>query len=74
MNEQLSRMLRRPIDEVAGRLPVGSPAMCQDLIAGYREAGLQRMLFWPLKDEVAQLERLATDILPVQGSRRATDR
>ena len=57
-------MLRRPIEEVAGRLPVGSPAMCLDLIGGYREAGLQRMLLWPVKDEVAQLERLATEIIP----------
>ena len=62
-------MLRRPIEEVVARLPIGSPASCLDLIGRYQEAGLQRVLVWPLKDEVAQLERLVMDVLPEQPGR-----
>lgn len=64
VTEQLSRMLRRPIEDVAGRLPVGSPAACLDLLGGYQRAGLDRVLLWPLKDEVHQLERVAAEIIP----------
>ncbi len=61
---QLAAMLRRPMEEVAGHLPIGSPAACADLFGRYQRAGVQRMLVWPLKDEVAQLERLAFEVLP----------
>lgn len=57
-------MLRRPIEEVAGRLPIGSPAACVDLLGRFQDAGLQRVLLWPLKDEVRQLERVAAEVIP----------
>jgi alkanesulfonate monooxygenase SsuD/methylene tetrahydromethanopterin reductase-like flavin-dependent oxidoreductase (luciferase family) len=63
VNERLSRMLRRPIEEVAGRLPIGSPAACLDLLGRYQDSGLQRVLLWPLKDEVEQLERMAAEVI-----------
>jgi probable F420-dependent oxidoreductase len=65
VNERLSQMLRRPIDEIEGHLPVGSPAACLDLFGGYRDAGLQRVSVWPMKDEVHQLERIAAEIIPL---------
>jgi len=61
---RVSHMLRRPLEEVAGRLPIGSPAACLDLLGRYQQAGLQRMLLWPVKDEVRQLERVALEIIP----------
>jgi alkanesulfonate monooxygenase SsuD/methylene tetrahydromethanopterin reductase-like flavin-dependent oxidoreductase (luciferase family) len=64
MTERLSAVLRRPIAEIAGRLPIGPPAACLDLLGRYRDAGLGRVLIWPLKDEVQQLERVAAEILP----------
>lgn len=64
MIERLSTVLRRPIEEVTGRLPIGPPAACLDLLGRYRDAGLGRVLLWPLKDEVQQLERVAAEILP----------
>ncbi len=67
VNQRLSQMLRRPIEEVAGRLPIGSPAACRDLLGRYQEAGLQRVLLWPVKDEVEQLERVASELLPQLG-------
>ena len=32
----LSQMLRRPIEELTGRLPIGSPATCLELLGRYR--------------------------------------
>jgi alkanesulfonate monooxygenase SsuD/methylene tetrahydromethanopterin reductase-like flavin-dependent oxidoreductase (luciferase family) len=64
VNERLSRMLHRPIEDVAGRLPIGSPAACVDLLGRYQASGLQRVLLWPMKDEVGQLERAAADVIP----------
>ena len=69
VNERLSRMLRRPLDEIEGRLPVGSPAACLDLFGRYRDAGLGRVLIWPMQDEVEQLERVAEQIIaPLAGT------
>lgn len=67
VNERLSHMLRRPMEEVAGRLPIGSPTACVDLLGRYQVAGLQRVLLWPVKDEVQQLERIAVEVLPQLG-------
>jgi probable F420-dependent oxidoreductase len=67
VNERLSQMLRRPVEEVAGRLPIGSPAACRDLLGRYQEAGVQRVLLWPVKNEVEQLERVAAEVLPQLG-------
>jgi hypothetical protein len=30
----------------------------------FQDAGLQRVLLWPLKDEVRQLERVAAEVIP----------
>jgi probable F420-dependent oxidoreductase len=65
--ERLSRMLHRPVEEVAGRLPIGSPAACLDLLGRYQRAGLQRVLLWPVTDEVQQLERVGREIIPQLG-------
>jgi probable F420-dependent oxidoreductase len=62
--ELLSRMLRRSEDEVRTRLPIGSPARCADLFAGYQAAGVGRVLVWPVGDELEQIERLAADVIP----------
>lgn len=63
VNERLSRMLRRPLDEIEGRLPVGSAAACLDLFGRYRDAGLERVLVWPMQDDVEQLQRVAEQIM-----------
>jgi probable F420-dependent oxidoreductase len=64
VTERLSDMLRRPMEEVDGRLPIGSPAACADLLGRYRAAGLQRLLLWPVKEEAQQMERIATEVIP----------
>ena len=64
VTSRLSQMLRRPMEDVARRLPVGSPARCVDLLGRYQDAGLQRLLLWPVGDEQAQIERVAADVIP----------
>ena len=64
LRERLSQLLRRPVEEVSARLPIGSPAACVDLLGRYQAAGLGRVLVWPLKDEVDQLERIARGVMP----------
>ncbi len=61
---RLSQMLRRSEEEVAHRLPVGSVARCVDLFGRYQAAGLQRVLLWPVGDELEQIERFASDVIP----------
>jgi len=55
------------INAAGNRLPIGSPAACLDLLGRYQRAGLQRVLVWPVKDEVHQLERVAAEIIPQLG-------
>jgi alkanesulfonate monooxygenase SsuD/methylene tetrahydromethanopterin reductase-like flavin-dependent oxidoreductase (luciferase family) len=62
--ERLSQVVRRPVEDLVGRLPVGSTAACLDLFGRYRDVGLQRVLVWPMRDEVEQLERVAAEIIP----------
>jgi alkanesulfonate monooxygenase SsuD/methylene tetrahydromethanopterin reductase-like flavin-dependent oxidoreductase (luciferase family) len=64
VGERLGQMLRRPIDELVGKLPIGSPAACLELMTRYRDAGMQRVLLWPMRDEIEQLERVAAEIIP----------
>ena len=60
----LSRMLRRSEEEVATRLPIGSPGRCVDLLGRYQAAGLGRVLLWPVGDELRQIERVASEVIP----------
>ena len=62
--EALAQLLRRPLDEVTARLPIGSPAACVDILGRYQAAGLGRVLVWPLANEIDQVERIARDVMP----------
>jgi alkanesulfonate monooxygenase SsuD/methylene tetrahydromethanopterin reductase-like flavin-dependent oxidoreductase (luciferase family) len=61
--ERLSQMLHRPMEDLAGRLPIGSPAACQDLLGRYQDAGMHRVIVWPMGNEIEQMERLAAEIV-----------
>ena len=54
----LSPMLNRPVEALRElSLPIGSAADCAERIAAFRDAGAERILVWPLADELEQLER-----------------
>ena len=60
---RLGTLLRREPEQLASILPVGPVGHCRGIVAGYQESGAERILFWPLLDEVRQLERLAHEVL-----------
>jgi len=64
MLERLSHTVWRPVEDLAGRLPIGSSAACLDLLGRYRQAGLPSISMWPMGHEVEQMERIAQDIMP----------
>ncbi len=61
--ERLAAMLKRPVEDIEGKLPIGPPELCSEIVARYREVGVERIVFWPLGDEVRQIERIARDVL-----------
>ncbi len=65
LEEVLAPMLRRPLEQLEAVLPIGSPEQCAERLRRYREAGAQRVFIWPLGDEIAQLERFATSVVPL---------
>ena len=50
--------------ELAARLPVGTPEHCIAVLSAYAEAGAQRMLLWPIREPVAQLQTFADLVAP----------
>jgi alkanesulfonate monooxygenase SsuD/methylene tetrahydromethanopterin reductase-like flavin-dependent oxidoreductase (luciferase family) len=60
----LAPTLRRPPDELRERLLVGPAGGCADKLARYRSAGAERVIVWPVGDELSQLERFHDTVLP----------
>jgi alkanesulfonate monooxygenase SsuD/methylene tetrahydromethanopterin reductase-like flavin-dependent oxidoreductase (luciferase family) len=60
----LSPTLRRSPDDLRTQLPVGSAGHAAGLLARYAEAGVERVLLWPVGDPVEQLERFHDTVLP----------
>ncbi len=57
LTDVLAPILRRPTEELRERLLVGSAGECADKLARYEAAGAERVLIWPVGDELHQLER-----------------
>ena len=56
--------ITRPLDELRSRLLVGSAEDCASKLSAYSAAGLQRVLVWPVADEVRQLELFMERVAP----------
>jgi alkanesulfonate monooxygenase SsuD/methylene tetrahydromethanopterin reductase-like flavin-dependent oxidoreductase (luciferase family) len=63
LTDVLAPTLRRPPEELRERLLVGPAGECADKLARYQAAGAERMLIWPLGDELHQLERFNDPVL-----------
>jgi alkanesulfonate monooxygenase SsuD/methylene tetrahydromethanopterin reductase-like flavin-dependent oxidoreductase (luciferase family) len=61
----LAPTLNRPAQDLRERLLVGSPEECAQKLAAYQAAGAQRIMLWPIRDEVHQLETFHQQILPL---------
>ena len=58
--EGLASQLRRDPEELRAQVCVGSAEHCAELLSRYRDAGCQRVYFWPLGDEPSQIGRIAS--------------
>lgn len=63
LTDVLAPTLRRSPEELRERLLVGSAGECADKLARYEVAGAERVLIWPVGDELRQLERFHDTIL-----------
>jgi alkanesulfonate monooxygenase SsuD/methylene tetrahydromethanopterin reductase-like flavin-dependent oxidoreductase (luciferase family) len=64
VRDRLIPAIHRPEEQLRERLPVGSAEACAELLAGFREAGVQQVFVWPVVDEVRQLERFREEVWP----------
>ncbi|HUH07068.1 MAG TPA: LLM class flavin-dependent oxidoreductase [Egibacteraceae bacterium] len=64
LEDLLAPILARPPDELGRQLPIGSAEHCVQLLRRYAAAGAQRVLLWPLRDSVAQLQAFAEQVAP----------
>jgi probable F420-dependent oxidoreductase len=64
VRDVLCSTLHRPGEQLRQRLLVGSAQECAEKLAVYQEVGAQRVLVWPVADELRQLELLAEQVLP----------
>jgi probable F420-dependent oxidoreductase len=65
VREVLSPTLKRPEEELRERLLVGPAEECAQKLAAYRAAGAQRILLWPVEDEVVQLATFRERVAPL---------
>jgi alkanesulfonate monooxygenase SsuD/methylene tetrahydromethanopterin reductase-like flavin-dependent oxidoreductase (luciferase family) len=56
--DRLAQLLRRDRSDLAATLPIGAAGHCAEIVARYREAGAERIIFWPVGDELRQLDRI----------------
>ena len=61
----LGALLNRPVEALAGRLPIGSAEHCAHVARAYAAAGVGQLFVWPLADAEDQLERFMSDVVPL---------
>ncbi len=69
----LEPTLRRPEAELRKRLLVGPVEECAQKLAAYRSTGAQRILLWPILDELRQLETFLEHVVPMAHASSVED-
>jgi alkanesulfonate monooxygenase SsuD/methylene tetrahydromethanopterin reductase-like flavin-dependent oxidoreductase (luciferase family) len=64
LEDVVSKMLNRPVEDIAGLLPIGSAEHCAELMSRYAAVGAQRVFVWPVADDLEQIERFMTQVVP----------
>jgi alkanesulfonate monooxygenase SsuD/methylene tetrahydromethanopterin reductase-like flavin-dependent oxidoreductase (luciferase family) len=60
----LAGVLRRPAVALRDRFLVGPANQCIEKIQAYSQAGAQRILLWPVRNELRQLELFKEGVGP----------
>jgi probable F420-dependent oxidoreductase len=68
ISDVLGRMLGRPEEELRQRLLVGPAQECAEKLVAYREAGAERVLLWPVEDELRQLAIFGERVAPMAST------
>ena len=65
LRERVIPTVHRPEDMLRERLPIGPPELFAEKLTAFAHAGVQRVLIWPVADEVEQLHRFWNDVRPL---------
>jgi len=68
LRERVIPTVHRPEEMLRERLPIGPPELFAEKLTAFAQAGVQRVLIWPVADEVEQLHRFWNDVRPLVGS------
>ena len=68
LSERVIPTVHRPEDMLRERLPIGPPELFAEKLTAFAQAGVQRVLIWPVADEVEQLHRFWNDVRPMVDS------
>ncbi|HMF84277.1 MAG TPA: LLM class flavin-dependent oxidoreductase [Acidimicrobiia bacterium] len=63
--ERLAPAIHRPAEELRERLPVGPGAAFAEKLTAFGDAGVQRVLLWPVAHERRQLELFCEKVRPL---------
>jgi alkanesulfonate monooxygenase SsuD/methylene tetrahydromethanopterin reductase-like flavin-dependent oxidoreductase (luciferase family) len=69
LEQRLVPVINRPESTLRERLPVGSAAAFGEKLSAFRDAGVQRVLIWPVADEQRQLELFCEKVRPALSTR-----
>ena len=64
-HERLAPAIHRSEEELRARLPVGSATAFAEKLSAFAEAGVQRVLLWPVAHERRQLELFCEQVRPL---------
>jgi alkanesulfonate monooxygenase SsuD/methylene tetrahydromethanopterin reductase-like flavin-dependent oxidoreductase (luciferase family) len=64
LRDVLAPLLGRDAEDLRGRVCIGPPEHCAELLSRFAGAGCGRVYLWPLGDERRQLERIAAEVMP----------
>lgn len=65
VRDVVSPTINRPEAELRERLLIGSAHECAEKAAAYQAAGLQRLLLWPVADDLEQLAIFQDRVIPL---------
>jgi alkanesulfonate monooxygenase SsuD/methylene tetrahydromethanopterin reductase-like flavin-dependent oxidoreductase (luciferase family) len=65
VRDRLVPTVHRPEEVIRDRLPVGPAEVVAAKLAAFRDAGVQRVLLWPVVDELDQIELVAEQVMPL---------